>query len=416
MTEFYVVALALILLAGLFVLFPVLQPKPSATASRKAANIQLFKERQQELDELLANGTMEQAQYDTLSVELQRRVLEEAEQEPDVSTDTNQGRPGAKHWPAALAITLVMGVAAVLLYQSIGYQPDWAITQTLESARSKVAAGEKADAERLELLERLQARLQQRPDEPFYWMLKGNVEMEMARLQESVDSFEALLALVPEDTSVMAKLLEARYLRDRGQLDAQSQALAAQILQRDPNNVRTLGLLGIHSFESRRYAQAIAYWQKLLPLVGPFSPNGKMISQGIERAKTLLAEQGGELPEKDAADGPTLQVAVSLGEQISVDKSASVFVYARAANGPRMPLAVQRLTVADLPARVTLDDSMAMAPGMNLSSVQQVEVVARISKQGIANPGSGDIEGVRGPISLQQLSEPVSVVIDQVLP
>lgn len=411
MTEFYLVVGALVLFAGLFVLFPVLQVRGGESSTRQAANVQLFRERQLELDELLGSGNLERAEYDVLTIELQRRVLEEADKAEGQSASA--GRP---QWLAGVIIVVGMGILAGVMYQFTGYKADWDITQTLEDARAKVAAGQEANAERQQLLAQLASRLEERPEEFFYWMLKGNIEMEMARLQESVDTFEHLSSLLPGDTAVMAKLLEARYLRDRGQLDANSQSLAASILTADPNNVRTLGLLGIHSFESRQYGQAIEYWQQLLPLVGPFSPNGKMISQGIERARVLLAEQSGTKAGIAPPGQSSLIVNVSLAEHIRAQGDASVFVYARAANGPRMPLAVQRLTVADLPARITLDDSMAMAPGMTLSSVDQVEVVARISSQGIANRSSGDMEGSLGPLTVGAAAGPVDVVINEILP
>lgn len=416
--EFYVVAGLLIALAALFVVFPVLLKHGNAEL-RRQTNVEVFKERQQELDRELQEQLLSEQQHRQLLHELQRRLLEDEQAGP--ASQQVYKRPPA--W-LVLALVAVMAVFAVLVYQHNGFRPDWQIARTLDQARALVAAGKPADEQRLGLLEQVSERLQARPDEPFYLMLKGNLEMELGRFREAQGTFTTLTALLPDDPTVMAALLEMRYMNAGRKLDSTSMEMARGILAIDPNNVRTLGLLGIDSFEQGNFQAAIDYWQQLLPLVGPFSPNGKMIGQGIERARQLLASQGvaatdgaaAQTPRPAAAAGTELQLAVSLAPGLQADPQASVFIYARPAGGARMPLAVKRLTVADLPAQVILDDSMAMAPGMNLSSAKQVELVARISKRGMANRGSGDIEGVKGPIEVGAASQPVELVIDAVVP
>ena len=133
-----------------------------------------------------------------------------------------------------------------------------------------------------------------------------------------------------------------------------------------------------------------------------------LIASGVE------PEPNSEVVETSIAT--SLQLEVTLADDIIPEANATVFVFARALSGPKMPLAVARLKVSDLPASVTLDDSMAMAPGLKLSSFEQVEVVARISKSGIANRGAGDIEGKSGPITIASINKPLLLTIDSVLP
>ena len=92
----------------------------------------------------------------------------------------------------------------------------------------------------------------------------------------------------------------------------------------------------------------------------------------------------------------------------------TVFIFARAAEGPRMPLAVTRVKVKDLPHSFTLNEAMAMSPKMSLAQFSQVKVVARVSKSNEATPHSGDLEGSSAVVKTG--SKDVNVVIDAVLP
>ena len=104
---------------------------------------------------------------------------------------------------------------------------------------------------------------------------------------------------------------------------------------------------------------------------------------------------------KEPAAGASLAGTVSLDPSLAAKAAPgdTVFILARPADGSRMPLAIARITVAQLPYRFTLDDSMAMAPGATISSHAQITVVARVSKAGSAAPQKGDIEGSIGPVA-----------------
>lgn len=424
MPEFFFVVVSLSLLAAAFVIFPIMLNRSGPRQSRHETNIVLFRERLAELQNERDNNRLDEEEFQRLKTELERRLLEDA------------GDTGVSHaqvmiltkprWQLILTLALSVPVAGWLLYQQTGAKADWDIAQTLRDISHIAAAEQDTSESAAKLVRQLNDRLQQRVDDPHYLSLLGNVELDMQNYPAATDAYQRLSALVPGDPNVLAQYAQALYLSSGRVVTPKVQSLAEQSLAINPRQPGVLGMLGIASFETGDYRAAIQYWERLLPALGPVSPNSKMIRGGIKQARMLLAERGDTeaiatldsqaKAQGEAAAPARLNVDVAVAAGVKAEAGASVFVYARAVAGPRMPLAVARLKVSDLPARVVLDDSMAMAPGMKLSSFDRVEVIARISKNGIANRGSGDIEGLIGPIDVAAASAPLSVLISEVVP
>ena len=412
MPEFLTVALLLAALATLFVLSPLMLNRSVQSGERGAINVALFKDRLQELENDRNESVIGEDEFQSLKTELERRLLDDAPE---------GGKPAAAATgkPSSLVIVLLalsIPVVAWCVYQQTGAKADWDITQTLEQARQKAVAGESTDQEVEQLIAQLNQRLEQRPQNTDYLMLLGSTQMKLANYVAAADVYRRLSEIYPNDPAVLAQYAQALYLSSARALTDKVRTVADKALSINPQQATVLGMMGIAYFEQGDFQQAVNYWQRLLPLLGPVSPNRQMIMAGIEQARELLQESGVEVavtPAPVAENAVSLQVQVAIGDGINVDKSASVFVYARAMAGPRMPLAVAKIKVADLPATVTLDDSMAMAPGFKLSGFEQIELVARVSKNGIANRGSGDIEGLLGPVNTAAPADNLSLLIDQ---
>ncbi|MEE8057594.1 MAG: c-type cytochrome biogenesis protein CcmI [Pseudomonadales bacterium] len=416
MPESVIVAIALILLASVFVLFPVMMRRSAVDSTRSGTNIALFKERLQELESEREQAELDEDEFQHLKTELGRRLLEDAE-----STGNVKQKAVKKPVVSRVLMLLLIPLLSYSVYQQTGAKPDWEIAETLIQTRHKAAAGEATDAEVTRLLQQLSTRLEQRPEHERYLMLIGNTQMQLQNYPAARDAFQRLAIVLPNDGTVLAQYAQALYLSSNRRLTDKVLEISNRALSIDPQQSTVLGMLGIARFEQGDYQAAINHWQQLLPALGPFSPNRKMIQSGIDQAKLQLIESGVVVESTAPATSPavntvSLQIEVALGDSINTDDNAVVFVFARAVAGPRMPLAVARIKVSDLPAQVTLDDSMAMAPGLTLSSFEQVEIVARISRNGLANRGSGDIEGRVGPVNVASISAPLLVIIDQVLP
>jgi cytochrome c-type biogenesis protein CcmH len=217
--------------------------------------------------------------------------------------------------------------------------------------------------------------------------------------------------------------------------DGEARQLLEEVLKKDPTNQRALWLLGIGDYQAAKYDSAIARWNVLLPLLDANSDVADSVRKQIAEAQDL---RDGKTPPRTpapsrlpatqapasstasspaAADAPRLTVDVTLDPKLAdqLDANATLFVFARAASGPPMPLAIQRLKAGALPLTVTLDDSMGMMPTMKLSMFPQVILGARISKSGNALPQSGDLQKLSAPVDVHGV-DPIALVIDQVVP
>jgi cytochrome c-type biogenesis protein CcmH len=200
-------------------------------------------------------------------------------------------------------------------------------------------------------------------------------------------------------------------------LAGEPEKLIERALQIDPNNLKGLALAGTASFKRGDYAGAATRWERMLPLVPADSEDARIIRQNVQeaRAKGGVEAKAAASPAKPAAGTAKLAGTVSLSSKLKgrAAPDDTVFIFARAVEGPRVPLAVMTLKVRDLPASFSLDDSMAMAPSAKLSGFPQVVVGARISKSGTATPQPGDMQGASAAVANNAAG--VKVVIDAVV-
>jgi cytochrome c-type biogenesis protein CcmH len=280
----------------------------------------------------------------------------------------------------------------------------------------------------------LAAKLKQQPDDAQGWALLGRAYAATNRADEARDAFRQAHQHAPDDADVAVEYAQALALAAPDhKLQGEPRALLEGVLAKDARNQRALWLLGISDYQNADYASAIARWKVLLPMLQPDSDVARSVRSEIadaearrdgreppqpeaapDEAQQVAANAPAEAP---AANAPKLTVTVALDPKLKaqLDPEATLFVFARAASGPPMPLAIQRLKAGQLPATVTLDDSMSMTPAMKLSKFPQVVVGARVSKSGNAMPQSGDLQTLSQPLDSNR-SEPVALTIDQIVP
>lgn len=311
----------------------------------------------------------------------------------------------------ALGLAFVLPLATLGLYRLLGTPA--ALVPGAEIARDLTPQQALAD---------LRRELDAHPNDADGWSTLGQAYAAMQQPADAADAFAHALKLRPDDADLLVAWAEADSMASpQHTINDLARARLQRAVMINPEHQRGLWLLGISDFQRGRYADAVAVWQRLLPLL----PAGSQIAQAVSQQVALAQSRGG-LPVTTpgvappaatgaAAVAPRLQVHVAIAPALAarIPAGAVLFVFARAPNGPPMPLAVQKLP-ARLPATVVLTDGMGMSPALSLSSVPDVVITARISASGQPLPQAGDLEGRSAPVPVRQTT-PVMITIDKVL-
>lgn len=385
--------------------------RSAARVDRRDAVIDFAKTRLAEIESDFQGGAISAEEYHQLTLEQQRRLLQEVDrssaQEIGVSATLHSHNRGRM---LLIVFALIAPIFAGVFYFYSGSWADWRIQQLLEQSAQEVQAGN----DNRETLEKLRAALESNltqhddKDGRRRFML-AQLDMEFQRYSAAAEQFGLILKKFPDDANIAAQYAQALYLASNRQLTSEVVSQAQRALQLDPNQTTALGLLGIAAFERKDFAQAVTHWRHLLRLLSPNSASRSMIEQGIRQAEQQLGPDG--LP------GPKFVVSVTISNALSQARpiGGTLFVFAKAVNGPPMPLAVARLDSSKLPLEVTLDNSMAMAPGMDLSSAKQVQIFARITASGQVRGEAGDVEGSSAVLEVSDKTQKVALTIDRKL-
>ncbi len=400
MTAFFVVALVFVAVAIAIVLRPLLKANFPAGVDREKMNRDVLRDQFEDLENDVRAGVIDPQQADQARQELERRVLEEVKG----GTESPIGSP--RTWKLPVAIAVALPVAAAALYLHLGSLQGLSAVPHAAGNLSSIGPEQFG-----EMTAKLAARLQEKPDDVVGWTMLGRAYRATERHEEAAKAFARASALKPDDAELLADQAEALAIARGRNLAGEPARLLDRALQLDPDSAKALALAGSAAFERKDYKAAIRHWGRLLKQPDVGGELAQALQTGIIEAKALAE---GRKPSIPAATGRVSGV-VTLGEGLKGKASPedAVFVFARAAQGPRMPLAIAKVKVKDLPYHFDLDDSMAMMPELKISGFAEIVVGARVSKSGSATPSSGDLEGI-GP-AVKPGTSGVKVTISQVV-
>ncbi|MGB7595973.1 MAG: c-type cytochrome biogenesis protein CcmI [Gallionella sp.] len=418
MTLFWLLCAAMLLAAVLFVALP-LWRKSSADNEviRDVANLDILRDQAKELEVDLHNGLLTQEAYDQGRRELESRLVEEVK-----ITEQPPARPPRN--PAkvlAVVLAVLLPVASVSLYLTLG-NPDALSPQDL------IVADAEGVVHSPEALQRLENKVKHGSKDPSDWWMLARTYTEQKRFTDAADAYGRLVVLVPNEAQLWANYADV-YAMAHGQTLQNDEVtkMISKSLELDPGNNTALALAGSAAMERGDYVTAMTRWQTLVDQLGPGTADARVYIGGLKRAAELLVQQPGGKKKLEqlaagravansalAAAAITGKVTLSRALAGKVSPDDTVFILARAAEGPKMPLAVLRKRVKDLPMKFTLDDSMAMQPQLKLSGFPKVVVVARVSKSGSPMGQAGDLQGMTATI--KPGTKGLNIVIDSVMP
>lgn len=427
MTGFLIMTGTMIALGLAFVLLPLTrQRKAEGGMPHFQANLLIHRDQFKQLQTDRDNGTLSAEEFESEQTELGKRVLEDALAKLKDSVPVNPNSNG--RW-AAVMIAVLLPASAAGLYLKLG-SPGAVAPEVkpliASEASQKSPHGMSFDQIRGSA-EELATRLKSNPGDGEGWATLARSYNVLGRFAEAAAAYEKAVSLLPADAQLLADYADALAMSQGQKLDGKPFEIIKQALKTDPANLKALALAGTAAFERKDYRGAVGYWGKVVQTSPADSEFARSIGSSLEEARALSEgrQPVAVLPEimpvrpastGQATDAATLSGTVSLAPQLAakVKPDDTVFIFARAENGSRMPLAILNKSFRALPMAFTLDDSSAMAPGMNLSSAGAVMVVARISRSGNATAQSGDLEGAVGPV--KPGSKDIQLKIDKVLP
>lgn len=380
-----------------------------------------------QLDELIKTGVLtgeaagkarERLEAEVLAAVLQPGAAASAGAAPTGAAGEAKARPSRTLLFGVLAFVVVFGAAGYAwLGNRDGLAAQPGATGDVAAGNAAASAPHALGAAQIEAMaQRLADRLKDNPDDVEGWTMLGRSYGAMGRFPQALQAYQRVIDLRPKDAQAYADYADALGMVNGRKLEGEPEKFIAKALQLDADNAKALSLAGTVAFDKGDAALAARHWERAMQGVEPGSDMARQLQSALAEARQRAGlpplASAGQAPMGAAAADPAggsarpvdakaaaaaaVQVSVTLAPALAAKAAPddTVFIFARAQQGPKAPLAIQRRQVRDLPLELTLDDSMAMSPALRLSSQQQVVIGARITKSGNPMPQPGDMQGL----------------------
>jgi cytochrome c-type biogenesis protein CcmH len=442
MLTFWIVAALLIVAALAFVLVPLLRGRAVAGPSVREANLAVLRGQRKDIETDVALGLLPKEAREAALAELAARADEDL-----ATAEASAAAPAGKPWIVAAAFAIAAPALAVGLYLWVG------VPGATDPKVMAAATAQPGDHQIEEMVTLLEQKMKERPDDVQGWMLLARSYAATGKMPRALEAYAHLAKIAPQDASVLADYADALALSRGRNLAGEPFELVKRALAADPRHTKALALAGTAMLNSGDFAASLAYWERLQAVVPAGSEDESEVRAIIDDVRGRAAAAGKPLPppKPGAAAPKALAAAPATGAQAALPPSHpplsapaapaqagppgkgvsgtvtlspslagktaatdTLFIYARAETGSRIPLAILRGGAGELPKAFALDDSMGMTPTAKLSTTPSVVIEARVSKAGGAVVQPGDLIGTSKPVAPG--AQGVAVVIDRVVP
>ncbi len=426
----------LIVLALAFLIIPVLRKPPSLESEkREQQNIQIAREKKSLLQSQLDEGLLSQQEFDTAMADLEASLALDLERQSTLQENQQSGK-----WVIAFMLVFVPALSLFMYIELGNYQV--VENPSLADPQRRIQQAQASQTQKApslaEMIERVKQHLRENPDDARGWFVLGRTLMSLQLYDEAVTALRRSYELNAEEPAVMLALADALAVRNDGKMEGEPEQLVQQALKISPEELTGLWLAGLAAEQAGRLREAFDYYARLLPMLKDDPQSTEELHAMLVQLKRKQPDLP-EVPEIEMAAAPAAPFTLTAPEMETTQQAGAatdakvslsiqlddtlrdrarpgdlLFVYAKAASGPPMPLAAKRLTAADLPLEITLSDSDAMIPQMSLSKFEQIIVGARISKTGQPVASPGDLYAESAPFDRTRQTGAINLTIDQI--
>lgn len=386
----------------------------TAEPNRTDINVGIAKSQARELKQRLERGEISEEDYADEKARLETGLARDIESEEKQATSA---KGQWLLWPVAISIPVAAGALYLALGTPEAFDPNSRVAPPVAQPQQQQQVPDMQA-----IISRIEQRLEEQPNDAVGWFMLGRAHLSLGDYTQAEGALRRSLELDASNVDVRIRLADAIALTQGRRLDGEPTEILKGVLEDQPNHPQALWLYGTALSQNDEPAEAIVVWQRLLPQL-------RADPQAVAEIEKLIADANSQLPaaervviteqETDTnAAGAGLSVQVDVQEGLADDLSPDtpIFIYAKAANGPPMPLAVVRLSLSELPVTVELTDQQAMIESMTLSSFDEVVVGARISKTGNPIAQSGDLFSESDVVRTKELTSTMILTISGVVP
>jgi cytochrome c-type biogenesis protein CcmI len=337
-----------------------------------------FEDKLRLLSQARDNGELAEQDFTQAASELKAQYLQLQQSLQTTSSS-------ATAWVLGTSLLVVVGTVA--LYSQTGHYTQLKNWQTAQQQlpaygeRALLNKGEPLTNEEIELFAlALRTKISKEGDDAVAWFVIGRIWLSKGMLDDAIEAFEKALALTPNRVNVLISYSQALLVGGSEEHLAKAARSLAKVLQQDPENTDALSMLGMVAEERGDKEQAQKAWQLLLPKLDKADPRYALVQQKL--GLTSTPEQA-EAPNTAAVSGRRISVQLSISPELAEQyKTGTLFVFAKAVDGPPLPLAVQKLAVFNGTQSIELSEAQAMQPGWTLANAERIQISARLSLSG----------------------------------